>query len=106
MNDVVYQIACFMILREPEIWRWSHTRHHTDTIIVGRDPEIIQPRPPDLVEMALSVFALKQGYEALRKLFIHVGGRLTDEETDVRAGIRARQGLTRSRGSGSLCSAS
>src|SRR5208282_5650058 len=23
MNDAVYQIACFMILREPEIWRWS-----------------------------------------------------------------------------------
>src|SRR5271165_6563463 len=40
MNDAVYQIACFMILREPEIWRWSHTRHHTDTIIVGRDPEM------------------------------------------------------------------
>ena len=80
MNDVVYQLACFMILREPEIWRWSHTRHHTDTIVVGRDPEIIQPRPPDLLEMALSVFALKQGYTAFRKLFIHAGGRLTDEE--------------------------
>ena len=46
MNDAVYQLACFMILREPEIWRWSHTRHHTDTVIVGRDPEIITPRPP------------------------------------------------------------
>jgi fatty acid desaturase len=80
MNDAVYQIACFMILREPEIWRWSHTRHHTDTIIVGRDPEIIQPRPPDLVAMALSVFALKQGAAALRKLVIHAAGRLTDEE--------------------------
>jgi fatty acid desaturase len=80
MNDAVYQIACFMILREPEIWRWSHTRHHTDTIIVGRDPEIIQPRPPDLVAMALSVFALKQGAAAFRKLVIHAGGRLTDEE--------------------------
>ena len=33
-------IACFMVLREPTVWRWSHTRHHTDTIIVGRDPEI------------------------------------------------------------------
>ena len=47
MNDAVYEIACFMVMREPEIWRWSHTRHHTDTIIVGRDPEIITPRPPD-----------------------------------------------------------
>ena len=35
MNDVIYHIACFMIMREPTVWRWSHTRHHTDTIIVG-----------------------------------------------------------------------
>ena len=48
MNDVVYQIACFMVMREPTVWRWSHTRHHTDTIIVGRDPEIAVPRPADL----------------------------------------------------------
>ena len=48
-----------MIMREPEIWRWSHTRHHTDTIIVGRDPEIITPRPPDVVSLLLNIFALK-----------------------------------------------
>jgi len=29
-----------MVLRESTPWRWSHTRHHSDTIIVGRDPEI------------------------------------------------------------------
>ena len=40
MNDAVYQIACFMIMRNPVTWRWSHARHHTDTVIVGRDPEI------------------------------------------------------------------
>lgn len=39
MNDVVYNIASFMVLRQPTTWRWSHTRHHTDTIIVGRDPQ-------------------------------------------------------------------
>src|SRR6185503_9133332 len=32
LNDVIYQIASFMIMREPTIWRWSHARHHTDTI--------------------------------------------------------------------------
>ena len=37
----------FHDLREADVWRWSHTRHHTDTIIVGRDPEIAAPRPPD-----------------------------------------------------------
>ncbi len=80
MNDAVYQIACFMVMREPEIWRWSHTRHHTDTIIVGRDPEIITPRPPDVVSLLLNIFALKNTPIFFKKLFIHASGRLSDEE--------------------------
>ena len=80
MNDVVYHIACFMILREPTVWRWSHTRHHTDTIIVGRDPEIAVPRPPDIVGLLLNVFALKSTFAAFKKLFLHAAGKLTDEE--------------------------
>ena len=40
MNDVIYEIASFMVMRNPVVWRWSHARHHTDTIIVGRDAEI------------------------------------------------------------------
>ena len=80
MNDAVYELACFMILREPEIWRWSHTRHHTDTIIVGRDPEIITPRPPDVISLILNIFALKNAALFLRSLFIHARGELTEEE--------------------------
>ena len=53
MNDVVYQIASFMLMRNPVTWRWSHARHHTDTIIVGRDAEIAVMRPPDLLKAAL-----------------------------------------------------
>ena len=34
-----------MLLREPTMWRWSHVRHHSDTIIVGRDPEVLFTRP-------------------------------------------------------------
>jgi fatty acid desaturase len=37
MNNAVYEIASFMVSRESIVWRWSHTRHHSDTIIVGRD---------------------------------------------------------------------
>jgi len=48
MNRLVYQVACFMLFRNPVVWRWSHSRHHTDTIIVGRDPEIITMRPPNI----------------------------------------------------------
>jgi fatty acid desaturase len=80
MNDAVYEIACFMVMREPEIWRWSHTRHHTDTIIVGRDPEIITPRPPDVVSLLLNIFALKSGPAFFRKVFLHASGRLDPDE--------------------------
>jgi fatty acid desaturase len=80
MNDAVYHIACFMVLREPEIWRWSHTRHHTDTVIVGRDPEIITPRPPDFGSLLLNIFSLKTAVIFVRGLFLHAAGRLTEEE--------------------------
>jgi fatty acid desaturase len=80
MNDVVYNIASFMVLRQPTTWRWSHTRHHTDTIIVGRDPEIAAPRPPDLVGMVLGLFSLKSGPRELRKLVLHVFGKVDAEE--------------------------
>lgn len=44
LNHVLYETASFMVMRESTVWRWSHTRHHSDTIIVGRDPEIAAPR--------------------------------------------------------------
>ena len=40
MNTWLYQTASFQVMRRPTIWRWSHARHHTDTLIVGRDQEI------------------------------------------------------------------
>ncbi|MEP5515307.1 MAG: fatty acid desaturase family protein [Bauldia litoralis] len=79
-NDILYQIASFMVLREPEVWRWSHTRHHTDTIIVGRDPEIAAPRPPNLRELALAFLGLPQAKVYFKKVFLHASGRLSDEE--------------------------
>ena len=55
MNDWVYQIASFMQVRNPVTWRWSHARHHTDTIIVGRDAEIAVMRPPDLLRAGVEL---------------------------------------------------
>jgi fatty acid desaturase len=80
LNDVMYQIASFMIMREPTIWRWSHARHHTDTIIVGRDPEIAVMRPPDLLLLVLNVLAVRSTLRAIRLILLHAFGRLTDEE--------------------------
>jgi Na+-transporting NADH:ubiquinone oxidoreductase subunit F len=53
MNNVLYEVASFMVMRESVVWRWSHTRHHSDTIIVGRDPEIVVPRPPNIIALLL-----------------------------------------------------
>ncbi len=81
-NDAVYQIACFMMVRNPVVWRWSHARHHTDTIIVGRDPEIIAPRPPSLFKIALAFVGLADTPQSLLAMFRYAFGGLTDAERD------------------------
>ena len=80
MNDVIYQIACFMIMRNPTGWRWSHTRHHTDTIIVGRDPEIALMRPTVILKVIGMFFAIPQTIEATRKMLVYSSGRIPAEE--------------------------
>ncbi len=65
-NDWVYALASFMVLRNPVAWRWSHARHHTDTIIVGRDPEITVMRPPDIARKALAFVGIPDA-------FVHFG---------------------------------
>jgi fatty acid desaturase len=80
MNDVVYQVACFMIMRNPTVWRWSHTRHHTDTIVVGRDPEIIAGRPPSFWRLACLFFGIVDVPIAFRAMFRHAGGSLNASE--------------------------
>jgi fatty acid desaturase len=80
MNDVVYNIASFMIMREPTVWRWSHTRHHTDTIVVGRDPEILAMRPPALRTIALNFLGLVDVPKAFAAMGRHAFGRMSAEE--------------------------
>jgi fatty acid desaturase len=80
MNDVLHEVAGFMMFRESVPWRWSHTRHHTDTLIVGRDPEIHVPRPADLLGFALDFFHLKSGPKEFAHMVLHCFGRLTAAE--------------------------
>lgn len=82
MNAVVYQIACFMMMRNPVVWRHSHVRHHTDTIIVGRDPEIVAMRPPDLWRIGLNLFGIIDVCNAVPRMFSHALGRLDPEEAN------------------------
>ena len=82
MNDWVYQIASFMIMRNPVTWRWSHARHHTDTIIVGRDVEIALMRPPALLKWVLNYVGIVDGYLSLKTLVRNALGILSVDEKD------------------------
>ncbi len=82
MNDAVYHIASFMVMRNPVSWRWSHSRHHTDTIIVGRDPEIALMRPPALIFGALHFVGIPDIFFHFRILFNNALGRFSPDERD------------------------
>ena len=75
-NDVVYNIASFMLLREPTLWRWSHFRHHSDTIIVGRDAEIGFPRPTPRWKVIVAYLNLIKGPQMLWVTAQHAVGRI------------------------------
>ena len=77
-NDAMYNIASFMMLREPTLWRWSHIRHHSNTLIVGLDPEIGIQRPPSLLTVALNYLNLINGPKMLGKIVMHAFGHLED----------------------------
>ena len=69
MNNLVYEIASFMIMRNSATWRWSHARHHTDTYIVGRDPEIAVMRPPVLLKLIGNFFGLFDAWAFVGRMF-------------------------------------
>ncbi len=82
LDEALYQLASFMIMRDPTVWRWSHTRHHTDTLILGRDPEIAAMRPARLARLLANFFGLVDVPVAFGLMFRHASGRLTAEEAD------------------------
>jgi fatty acid desaturase len=80
MNDLLYQIASFMLMRNPVTWRWSHARHHTDTIIVGRDAEIAVMRPPDLLRTAANFVGLFDVWYSMKALLKNAAGIVPPDE--------------------------
>lgn len=83
MNNLVYQVASFCMIRNPVTWRWSHARHHTDTIIVGRDPEIVAMRPPALFRIVLNLFGIVDAWNGWSRMLLNASGRLDPEEATL-----------------------
>jgi len=80
MNNALYEIASFMGVKNGTYWRWSHTRHHSDTIIVGRDPEIAVTRPPKLFSVFLTFVGIRTALIFFRDMLRNCTGRLSVEE--------------------------
>ena len=78
LNDAVYYLASFMLWREATVWRWSHDRHHTDTIIVGRDLEIAFQRPTTRRGL-IKTFSGVGAFGFWKRIWLHArGGRDTE----------------------------
>ena len=82
MNNVLYEIASFMVFRQSVSWKWSHARHHSDTIIRGRDPEIAVQRPADLFGIFMQHFALKSTPAEFTRMIKHAFGKIDPEVAD------------------------
>lgn len=81
MNSALYQVASFMIMRNPVTWRWSHAGHHTHTEIVGMDPEIAIMRPPNLVRLIGDLFGIFDVFQtAVPAMLRNSFGRLSSDE--------------------------
>ena len=80
MNRIVYQIASFMRMRNPVTWRWSHARHHTDTLLVGRDAEIALMLPPNAIKLLLNIIGLPDIIDSMKRAYGHILGRIQPDE--------------------------
>jgi fatty acid desaturase len=83
LNEFFYHIAAFFVMRPGALWRWEHTRHHTDTSIVGRDPEIFVPRPPNFYQMIMNILNLDLYKREFVRAFRHAFGNMVESEKDI-----------------------
>ncbi|MCY3659098.1 MAG: fatty acid desaturase [Caldilineaceae bacterium] len=75
LNELFYHISSFLTLREAYMWRWSHSRHHTDTYFVGLDPEIQVQRPADLLKIVMDFLYLRSGPPEVWRVVRNAFGR-------------------------------
>ncbi len=80
LNEAMYQVTAFMIVIPATLFRWSHVRHHSDTIIVGRDLEIFSEKPPNWNNILISFVRFPGFFYLSKDMLRHAWNRLTDVE--------------------------
>lgn len=79
LNEICYHVSSFMTIREGFLWRWSHARHHTSTIMVGLDPEIQVKRPADLLKILADFFYIFSGPPEVMRVIRHAFAEPSEE---------------------------
>lgn len=82
LNETFYVLSSLMNMKEGTYTRWSHTRHHTETIMVGLDPEIQVMRPANLTRVLLDFLWIPDAIQMLRVMILHAFGRPSKEAKD------------------------
>ena len=82
LNEVFYFLSSIMNMKEGIYMRWSHTRHHTETIMVGLDPEIQVMRPANLSRVLLDFFWIPDALQMFKATISHAFGIPTKEAKD------------------------
>ena len=80
LNDALYHLASFQVMRRPTVWRWSHARQHTDPLITGRDPEIQVRLPLRPLHVIADFFGLTLAPSEFAKTWLNASGRMIAEE--------------------------
>lgn len=79
LNEAFYLLSSIMNMKEGVYMRWSHTRHHTETIMVGLDPEIQVMRPANLTRVLLDFLWIPDAVQMFRVMAWHAFGVPTRE---------------------------
>ncbi|HXM20363.1 MAG TPA: fatty acid desaturase family protein [Terriglobales bacterium] len=74
LNETFYLHSCLMNMKEGTFTRWSHTRHHTETIMVGIDPEIQVMRPANLTRVLLDFLWIPDAIHMFKVMIVHALG--------------------------------
>jgi fatty acid desaturase len=82
LNEFFYFLCSLMNMKEGVYTRWSHTRHHTETIMVGVDPEIQVMRPADLRRVLLDFLWIPDAIQMFRVMLVHAWGVPSKEAKD------------------------
>jgi fatty acid desaturase len=78
INEFVFFIATAMEFRDVVVSRWSHSAHHSYTMINSFDPEILLKRPPSFWVVSLNFFNIVSGPKQIKKTILHALGKLSE----------------------------